>query len=75
MKAIGLIPILLATSCGMYNSNFDCLPGQGVGCKSVNDVLQMIVEQENGEDLFASEPTQEKQLVLRREQKGVLVRP
>ncbi len=42
----------LFSSCGIYNSNFDCPPGQGVGCASVGEVLDMIVEREGGEDLF-----------------------
>lgn len=43
---------LLFTSCGVYNSSFDCPPGQGIGCASVGEVLDLIVEREEGEDLF-----------------------
>jgi hypothetical protein len=43
---------LFLASCGIYNSHFDCPPGEGVGCASVNEVMEMIVEREEGEDLF-----------------------
>lgn len=43
----------LAASCGVYNSKFDCPPGKGIGCKSVGEVLDLIVEKEEGEDIFA----------------------
>jgi len=47
---------LILTSCGVYNSHFDCPPGRGIGCASVNEVLDMIVEREEGEDLFITDP-------------------
>lgn len=53
------IPLCLCAalaSCSMYNSSFDCPPGKGVGCKSVNEVLDLIVEKEEGEDLFVTDP-------------------
>jgi hypothetical protein len=40
----------------MYNSKFDCPPGKGIGCKPVNEVLNMIVETDEGEDLFVTDP-------------------
>ena len=43
-------------SCSMYNSQFDCPPGKGIGCRPVNEVLDLIVEKEEGEDLFAANP-------------------
>jgi hypothetical protein len=43
---------LCLSSCGIYNSEFECAPGKGVGCASVGEVMDMIVEQEEGEDLF-----------------------
>ena len=43
---------LCLASCGIYNSNFECPPGKGVGCASVGEVMDMIVEREEGEDLF-----------------------
>ena len=43
---------IFLSSCGIYNSHFDCPPGEGVGCASVGEVMDMIVEKEEGEDLF-----------------------
>ena len=43
---------LFLSSCGIYKSEFDCPAGKGVGCASVGEVLDMIVEREDGEDLF-----------------------
>jgi hypothetical protein len=54
---IAVWPIcLVLTSCGVYNSSFDCPPGKGIGCAPVNEVLNMIVEREDGEDLFITDP-------------------
>jgi len=39
----------------MYNSHFDCPPGKGIGCQPVNEVLNLIVEKEEGEDLFVTD--------------------
>ncbi len=51
-----IIPIsfaaLILTSCGVYQTSFDCPPGKGIGCKPVSEVLDMIVEKEEGGDLF-----------------------
>ena len=44
------------TSCGVYSTHWDCPPGRGVGCTPVNEVLNMIVEREQGEDLFVTDP-------------------
>lgn len=43
---------LLLSSCGIYRSSFDCPPGKGLGCASVGEVLNLIVERVEGEDLF-----------------------
>ena len=43
---------LCTTSCGIYKSNFDCPPGKGIGCASISEVMDLIVERENGDDLF-----------------------
>ena len=43
---------IFLSSCGIYNSHFDCPPGEGVGCASVGEVMDMIIEKEEGEDLF-----------------------
>lgn len=49
---IGLGLVVLMASCGVHNSSFDCPPGQGMGCASVNEVLELIVEKTEGEDVF-----------------------
>lgn len=52
MKYILVLSLLLLASCGVYRSNFDCPPGIGIGCAPVGEVLDLIVEKEEGEDLF-----------------------
>ena len=52
---------ILCSACGIYQSNWDCPPGQGIGCKPVTEVLDMIVEQE-GEDLFIADPCARQQM-------------
>ena len=46
---------MIATSCSMYNTQFDCPPGKGLGCTPVSEVLDLIVEKEEGEDLFVQD--------------------
>ena len=41
-------PLLFLTSCGIYQNHFDCPPGKGIGCAPVADVLDLIVEREEG---------------------------
>jgi len=54
---ISVWPIcFIITSCGVYNSRFDCPPGRGIGCAPVNEILDMIIEREEGEDLFITDP-------------------
>lgn len=43
------------SSCGVYRTSFDCPPGKGVGCAPVGEVLDLIVEREEGEDLFVED--------------------
>ena len=52
IAALSIFLCLCFSSCGIYNSQFDCAPGKGVGCTSVGEVMDMIVEREEGEDLF-----------------------
>lgn len=53
MRKAWVIPIFLClTGCGIYTSEFQCRPGKGVGCAPVGEVLDMIVESEEGEDQF-----------------------
>ena len=69
------LPILLIpffTSCGIYRSNFDCPAGEGVGCASVGEVLDLIVEKEEGEDLFVN--NKGTALLLRQEEESDLRR-
>lgn len=42
----------LLASCGVYKNSFDCPPGKGIGCAPVGEVLDLIVEKDEGEDLF-----------------------
>lgn len=70
--SIALLLALLATSCGIYNSNFDCPPGKGVGCASVNEVLDMIVEKKEGEDVFVKDKGTA--LLLRQQENEDLIR-
>lgn len=58
---------LLVVSCGMYKSSFDCPPGEGIGCKPVSEVLDLIVEKESDTDLFVKDP--EAALLLKTEEK------
>jgi len=58
------IVCLTLSSCNIYNSNFDCPPGKGVGCASVGEVLDLIVERED-EDLFVYD---KKEALLLKEQ-------
>ena len=55
MKYIFPLSLLLLPSCGVYQSNFDCPPGKGIGCAPVGEVLELIVEKEEGEDLFVKD--------------------
>jgi hypothetical protein len=55
MKSIFWLALSLLASCGIYNSNFDCAPGKGVGCAPVGEVMDLIVEKKEGEDLFVSD--------------------
>ena len=56
MRAIFLgFGCLFLSSCGVYGTKFECPPGKGIGCKSVGEVLDLIVEKEEGEDLFVKD--------------------
>ena len=54
MKAAHLMLIipLICASCTIYRQQFDCPPDPGVPCTSVTDLEQMIVETNQGPDLF-----------------------
>lgn len=56
MKNIPILILLVSlTSCGVYRNSFDCPPGKGIGCAPVGEVLDLIVEKEEGEDLFVKD--------------------
>ncbi|MDN3505453.1 MAG: hypothetical protein P0S95_07755 [Rhabdochlamydiaceae bacterium] len=40
------------SGCSIYKNGFQCPAGKGIGCASVGEVLDLIVEKEEGEDLF-----------------------
>lgn len=46
---------LTLNSCAIYQQEFDCPPPCGVPCTSVTDLESMVVETENGPDLFLPE--------------------
>lgn len=49
------LSLLILSACGVYKSDFDCRPGKGIGCAPVGEVLDLIVEKEEGEDLFVKD--------------------
>lgn len=44
--------ILFFSSCSIYERNFDCFPAEGVPCTSVTDLEAMIIETQEGPDIF-----------------------
>ena len=55
MKIFICSACVFLSSCGVYNSSFDCAPGRGIGCASVSEVLNLIVERDVGEDIFVTD--------------------
>lgn len=39
-----ITPLILSGCMGVYDGGFECPPGEGVGCKSISDVNQMVNE-------------------------------
>lgn len=37
-----ILPLCLTGCMGVYEGGFECPPGEGVGCKSISDVNQMV---------------------------------
>ncbi len=69
MHYLGLfLTLSLLSSCGTYNSSFQCSPGKGLGCASVGEVLDLIVEKEKGADLLAK--NKESALLLKQREQG-----
>lgn len=59
MRILALCIVSFAcASCGIYKSEWDCPPGEGVRCKSVSEVMDLIVEKDEGQDLFFKEKSQ-----------------
>lgn len=48
---------LLANSCQMYRSNFDCPPCEGIPCTSVTNIESMVIETNKGADVVAGSQT------------------
>lgn len=47
---------MFLASCQVYKSNFDCPAGEGVPCTSVHELEQMIIESEDGPNIFVRQP-------------------
>lgn len=45
-----LLPILMITACTDYSNAFDCPPKPGMGCQSISEIHEQIVEHPKGED-------------------------
>jgi hypothetical protein len=53
MRIAALVALSIScAACGIYQTKWDCPPGEGVRCKPVSDVMEMIVEKDDGQDLF-----------------------
>ena len=55
MRKFSWILLLAFSSCTGYRQNFDCPPGRGVPCTSVSDIEALIIETEEGPDVFLPE--------------------
>lgn len=51
-RAIFLFLPFLLTACQTYRSHFDCPPGCGIPCTPVTTIEKMILETDEGPDLF-----------------------
>ena len=72
MKSVTFIScLMLLTSCGVYKSTFECPIGKGIGCKPVDEVLDLIVEKKEGEDVFVN--NKGTALLLRQQEEGKLI--
>lgn len=53
---LALLSLSILNGCTPYSESFDCQPGQGIGCKSLSQVNQMLEEgklplRDEGEDI------------------------
>lgn len=62
-----LVSSSFLTSCQIYRNHFDCPPCGGVPCTSVTKLEQMIVETDEGADVFLGQSLSESQ-------RGMIVR-
>ena len=44
-----LFLLTFLSACGIYNSDFDCPAGRGIGCAPAGEVLDRIIEEDEGE--------------------------
>lgn len=63
--------LILLASCGIHNTHFDCPPSRGIGCKPVDEVLDLIVEKKEGEDVFVK--NKGTALLLRQQEEDKLI--
>lgn len=45
-----ILPILMITACTDYSNAFDCPPKPGMGCQSISEIHDQIIEHPKGED-------------------------
>ncbi len=45
-----LLPILMITACTDYSNAFDCPPKPGMGCQSISEIHEQIIEHPKGDD-------------------------
>ncbi|MDP3935755.1 MAG: TraV family lipoprotein [Alphaproteobacteria bacterium] len=45
-----VLPILALTACTDYSNAFDCPPKPGMGCRSISEIHEQIIEHPKGED-------------------------
>ena len=50
--------LLILSGCGAYNNQFQCRAGNGLNCVAAGEVVDLIVEREEGEDLFFKNSTE-----------------
>ncbi len=58
---------LMISACSMYQSEFDSPACKGIGCKSVSDVMELIVERKEKQDLFV--PDEDDARILKERQR------
>jgi hypothetical protein len=71
-----ILPILMLAACTDYSNAFDCPPKPGMGCQSISEIHEQIVEHPKGEDeLNVSTDTDETECVSGKCSKGIASRP